>query len=152
MNQLPPVISDFSEPKKHLLWAVLFLVFVISAVVIGFKYWLSVPPKIVIEADAGFKKAKETINPEELRAWALGAINQRTNLKAIYNSMPPYVRTLYAEPPDISVDESSVSLGWGGGFFHWGIDVGSTNFVIFTNANIPWTVVEWVPGIYYGRE
>jgi hypothetical protein len=132
--------------------------------VVGFKYWLSIPPRIVVQADEGFKKAKTTIDPEKLRAWALAEIAklQPTNNdilgKVIPNSeIPGYIQNLYSEPPeDASVftgsSKSRVTICWGGGFFHWTIDIGTTNDIVTTGATNNFTTIEWVPGIYYSRE
>jgi hypothetical protein len=162
MNQEPPTISGASNSKKFFLWTILFLVGAIITGVAGFKYWLSIPPREVVEADAGFKKAEKTINPEQLRAWALDEIQKYsvTNGANLPNSeIPDYIQNLYSVPvedfsvfPKTSEREGSVTICWGGGFFHWMIDIGPTNDIETTGATNNFTIVEWVPGIYYSRE
>jgi predicted negative regulator of RcsB-dependent stress response len=76
MNEVPPINSGASESGKFRLWIILFVIVVIIAGISGFKYWISIPPREVVEADAGFKKAEKTINPEQLRAWALDEIQK----------------------------------------------------------------------------
>lgn len=110
--------------------------------------------KTIVEADAGFRRATNTINPEDLRAWALLLIQSNTSDKEATESLPDYIQNLYPEPPDVVVVETSVTLIWGGGFFHWGFFVGNTNETmpfISDNPQYPYNF-EWKPGIYYSRE
>jgi hypothetical protein len=158
MNEGPPIISGVSSSKTFFLWTILFLVGAIIAGVACFKYWLSIPPKEVVQADGGFKKAKATIDPEKLRAWALEEIQKysATNEPSIPNSeIPSYIQKLFREPPeDAGVvkngDQRFIEFIWGGPFFHWYIDIGSTNFAPPIDSKV--TTVKWVSGIYFGRE
>jgi hypothetical protein len=54
--------------------------------------------------------------------------------------------------PKTSKSEGSVIIYWGGGFFHWTIDIGPTNDAETTGSTNDYKTVEWVPGIYYSRE
>jgi hypothetical protein len=142
----------------------LFSAAIIIAGVVGFRYLLSIPPSSVVQADDGFKKANATIDPEKLRAWALEEIAKykpSTNDiagKDIPNSeLPDYIQTLYPYPAEnatVWIDENqpSVMITWGGGFFHWMIDIGPTNYTETTGSTGHFTTVEWVPGVYYRRE
>jgi len=110
--------------------------------------------KTIVEADAGFRRATNTINPEDLRAWALQLIQSKNSDKEAAATLPDYIQDLYPELPDVLVGESYVTLGWGGGFFHWGFHIGKTNATmpfISDNPQYPYNF-EWRPGIYYTRE
>ena len=118
---------------------------------------------VLHEADGGFKKAKSSVNPEQLRAWALSEISRHSETNTdgsghdISSEIPDYMQRLYPDlPEDATVypdhDQPYVDICWGGGFFHWTIDIGSTNFTETTGATNEYTTAEWVPGIYYSRE
>jgi hypothetical protein len=155
MSQAPPTNG---KSKKHLLVIVL-VVFVLVLTCLSPFGWIlfqihkGVKQSIVL-ADSGFRKATNTINPEDLRAWALKMAQEKASGNQTPESMPGYIRNLYSKPPDIEVEGSGVTLMWGGGFFHWGFYIGSTNEMmpfISENTEYPYNF-EWVPGIYYTRE
>jgi hypothetical protein len=88
------------------------------------------------------------------RSWALENIRKKATPREIVGTMPKYIRDLYKYPPDAFVDESTLFLMWGGGFFHWGFHIGDTNATlpfISNNQEYPYNF-EWWPGIYYTRE
>lgn len=121
----------------------------------AFSHWLSTPPKEVVEADAGFKRAKQIIDPEKLRAWALGEIAVPRGKRGPIE-VPDYVKNLYSEPPENAwvsdgKDGACVEIQWGGGFFSWGICIGPTNMRLPDNEG-DIVRAQWAPGIYYGRE
>ena len=151
---MSPTIPGARKPTNLFVWVVAFIVLIFFAYKIGsfFHNINLAADQALNEADGGFRKAKNTINPEQLRTWALESIERRTNLHEVYKSMPDNIRNLYEEPPDVSVNESCVVLMWGGGFFHWEIDIGPTNYTETTGVENIHTTVEWVPGIYYSRE
>jgi hypothetical protein len=155
MNEVPTMSNGASKSKWFFFWATLFSFGIIVAGIASFKYWLSIPPKFLAQADEGFKKAQKTIDPEMLRVWALENIHKNASRKEIASSMPEYLRTLYDEPPeDAWVDGSSMNLIWGGGFFHWGFYIGDTNETmpfVSNNSEYPYNF-EWKSGIYYTRE
>jgi hypothetical protein len=110
--------------------------------------------KSLADADAGFKKATNTLNPETLRAWALESIRTNATIKDVTNSMPKEIQSLYSEPPQIEIGASGMTLIWGGGFFHWVLYIGATNDTlphVSQNRQYPFNF-EWRPGIYYTRE
>jgi hypothetical protein len=110
--------------------------------------------KSLAEADAGFKKATNTLNPETLRTWALESIRTNATIQDVTNSMPREIQTLYREPPQIEIGRSGLTLSWGEGFFHWVFYIGATNDTlphISQNRQYPFNF-EWRPGIYYTRE
>jgi hypothetical protein len=110
--------------------------------------------KELLDADAGFKKATNTIDAEALRAWALESAQKRRTAQTVTNAMPKEILTLYSKPPDIEVYDSDVKLSWGGGFFSWFFIIGNTNDTLpfhSSNQEFPYNF-EWRPGIYYTRE
>jgi len=110
--------------------------------------------KSLVAADAGFKKATNTMDPEALRTWALESIRTNATIKDVTNSVPKQIQTLYSEPPQIEIDRSGITLSWGSGFFHWVFYIGATNDTlphISQNRQYPYNF-EWRPGIYYTRE
>ena len=121
--------------------------------------FLLMPGRAIREADQGFRKAKQTIDAEELRSWALETIKRwpSTNgSQVIANSeIPENIRALYSQSPGrVFVRSDAVEIDWGGALFHWGFEIGSTNFSRpFNSGNheCPYNF-EWKPGIYYSRE
>jgi hypothetical protein len=110
--------------------------------------------KSLTEADAGFKKATNTVDPEALRTWALESIRTNATIQDVTNSLPKDIQTLYSEPPQIEIGRSGLTLSWGNGFFHWVFYIGATNDTlphISQNRQYPFNF-EWRPGIYYTRE
>ena len=152
--------SDKLSKKKLVGRIITLLVLLFVFCAIGFYVWLGYQFKkgadaVLKEADDGFKKARVTIDPEKLRAWALEDISkkQNTNTNRSDSKIPIYIQNLYSDPPeDFTVNTNCVTIYWGGGFFHWMIDIGSTNFVEATGIHDISTTIEWVPGIYYSRE
>ena len=162
MNQVPTENGGTSKVTRRIpwIWILLFLVAAIIAGVSHFELWLSAPDSQVVEADLGFKKAKETINPEQLRAWALQEIEIKKHSVAnedgvipIPNSeIPSYINELFDEPPAVaSVTEyggqKCVFFNWGGPFFDWSIFIGSTN--LMPQYSSEETTTRWVPGIVF---
>jgi hypothetical protein len=139
--------------------AVFFIIF--TAIICLFLYFWFVPPKYLVDADEGFKKAKATIDPEPLRAWALDELKRRhqTNdfdFPTIPDvEIPKYIKNLYAYPPEQAfVEGDTIDIMWGGGFFHWTFRIGNTNCsepFLSQNSEYPYNF-EWTNGIYYTRE
>jgi hypothetical protein len=74
-------------------------IIVIIAAVFSLILWLwFTTPKIVAEADAGFKRAKQTIDPGQLRAWALESIKRWPSTNGAHaipeSEIPKYIRDL----------------------------------------------------------
>jgi hypothetical protein len=152
MNQVPPNKSGAQKVVK------IFTAVIILVIAVVFYWWFT-PPHFVVEADTGFKSAKQTIDPEQLRAWALESVKRWPDTNGMRpipaSEIPQYIRNLYAYPPeDASVTEDRVVVFWGGGFFHWVIEIGDTNFSKPFNSGNPEYPYnfEWVKGIYYSRE
>ena len=155
MTETPPPTSGVSEWWKGFGRTILVVGILLCAGAVGFKHWLLTPPKVVVAADAGFKTAKQTIDPEKFRAWALSEMTKHPGAGVIIPNaeLPDYIQNLYSEPPEeVSTMSGNIMITWGGGFFHWGFDIGPTNFTLTPNSDIPFAIAEWVPGIYYSRE
>jgi hypothetical protein len=133
-------------------------IIVIIAAVFSLILWLwFTTPKIVAEADAGFKRAKQTIDPGQLRAWALESSKRWPSTNGAHaipeSEIPKYIRDLYAYPPeDATVIGDTVTIFWGGGGFHWVIEIGPTNYVRLADDSPGYQTVEWTQGIYYSHE
>ena len=118
--------------------------------------------KKIYQADEGFKRAQRTIDPEELRKWAFQEIEKRgdtDNPDIPGSEIPSYIRNLYAGGPEDAKaladgDQSRVVIFWGGGFFHWVMEIGDTNYskpYVSENSEYPHNY-QWTNGIYYSRE
>lgn len=118
----------------------------------------------IYRADEGFKRARRTIDPEELRRWAFQEIKKREdadNPEIPGPEIPDYIRNLYPGGPEsaeaISGRDGSqprVVIFWGGGFFHWVIEIGNTNYFkpyVSENPEYPHNY-QWTNGIYYSHE
>jgi hypothetical protein len=152
MNVPPPI----EKRRSNRIWIIVVVALLLLAIPIGF--FASIPLMAVYKADSGFRKAKKTIDPEELRAWALEEIkkNGSANGFILNSEIPDKLRNLYDYTPSAGVvpktedHEACVMIMWGGGFFSWGFDIGSTNYVASTNFD--YTPFMWHPGIYYRHE
>jgi hypothetical protein len=160
MDAAPQEKLGASKCKSYLAKIILILVTVLFVLVIIIMASPFAGPYFAIyQADEGFKRAKKTIDPEPLRAWALGKIQSHggTNgsLKISNSEIPSAIRNLYSYPPEGAfVNDNAVIVIWGGGFFGWNIQIGDTNFSLpfkSDNSECPYNF-EWVKGIYYTRE
>jgi len=154
MNQAPPIIKRQSKKNKNWVVGVFLVVLFICMLLAGLLFYQSQLElrRSVVEADSGFTKATNSINPEELRAWALKNIQNKATEKELYDSMPEYIRTLYRNPPRVLILDESVSFLWGGpGFSYWTIHVGPTNSMTRTGVIEGRKTIEWVPGIFYNN-
>jgi hypothetical protein len=164
MNEVPPTNIGASTTRKFFPWTSMVTAAFLCALVLFLGYFLSIPLQIVRDADAGFRKAKKTIQPEQLRSWALESIRSYTGTNGYsqeipISEIPPSIKTLYSiasekawATPKSADSEAFVLIYWGGGFFHWGFYIGSTNFTVSTNLEMDHQIAEWVPGIYYMHE
>jgi hypothetical protein len=105
-------------------------------------------------------EVKAIIDPQELQKWAvinLGKINsgsQEISLKDV----PESIRNLKSNGSPLeyataeigtSPKDRYIALMWGGGFGHWGIDVGAATFEQPADDNF---YIKWAPGIYFWYE
>jgi len=108
---------------------------------------------------------KKAVDPTELQQWAVRVLQETSQSESRMvkkEDIPSSVRNLKtnglhfemvtcdSDAPAPS-SERSICIWWGGGFFHWGIRVGSPTFKI-TPTSTSTTYVEWRPGIYFWRE
>lgn len=158
--------QETQGPKKRprsLFRALLFWTVLLGGLfMVFFGPFLSQVVTSIYRADEGFKRAQRTINPEELRNWALQAIKNHSganNPEIKRSEIPSYVRNLYPEQPEYAVAISGdwrqphVAIMWGGGFFAWGIEIGDTNFsesYVSENPERP-HYYQWTNGIYFAR-
>ena len=116
----------------------------------------------IYRADEGFRRAQRTINPEELRKWAFQEIKKRggtENDDIPRSEFPDYIQKLYPGGPESASaladgDQSRVVIFWGGGFFHWVMEIGDTNYskpFDSENPEYPHNY-QWTNGIYYSHE
>ena len=162
VNEVPPTNSGTSKTKRPFPWTWIILALVLSAPILLVGSFLAGPLMIIHEADAGFRKAKKTIDPERLRSWALDSIKWHSGTNGFSENLPiskipDYITNLYSIPPEdawitpkTADHEASVGIIWGGGFFHWGLFVGPTNYLMYPDGNHQ--IAEWVSGIYYMHE
>jgi hypothetical protein len=156
-----------SRTWKVLIISAITVVSIAILVPVGFVLYIGITISIeeshlVNTADAGFTKAKQTIDPEQLRAWAMKetsryATSYLTNSQwqIPESEFPKYLRDLYTDPIEDAFivkqgNETYVQVYWGGAWFHWMFYIGSTNLTAPNDPEIK--TAEWVPGIYYGRE
>jgi hypothetical protein len=97
-------------------------------------------------------RVKTRTTPQELQRWAASVL--KTHKDDVESpiphlspgEIPDFIRKL--DPPDaprVLVGQDSLTIGWGGGFGHWGLFVGTTNSPLPDNPNIYW--IEWAPGV-----
>jgi hypothetical protein len=181
MNQELPTNAGVSKRTKKIILGIVITVICVPIFTVLFfvvLFFLS-PYLDTHAADAGFRKAKKTIDPEELRLWALEEISKNPTNHGIFppqilnSEIPSYMQKLYSERVEDAViwkhagntnftlltlhsnsvekiGQTNVTIFWGGPFFHWMFEIGSTNFVPPKDSQV--TTVEWVPGVYYCRE
>jgi|SRR5271170_1304510 len=107
MNEVPPIVPGASKNRKRFPWiwiaiSIVIFFFAIAAIFLGFIIWHSWPD--AKSADAGFKKARKTIDPELLRAWAMGEVPKYLPTNSFFapkipdSEIPAYLEKLYSEP------------------------------------------------------
>ena len=163
MNEVPPINAGASKTGRRFPWTWIILAAVLFIPVIFIGSIAAMPFIAIHKADEGFRKAKRTIDSDQLRSWALEEIKNLSgtngfSTKIPQSEIPDYIKNLYSIPPEdawvnpkTSESAACVMIMWGGGFFHWGFDIGSTNFVSSANPEYPKAFM-WCPGIYYRRE
>jgi hypothetical protein len=118
--------------------------------------WLESKISPAYNANECERNIRARINPDTLRSWALQYIQKEaTNalvrdhslreLGTIWDKGPPWAGVFHDEGV-----EPYVEVGWGGGGIgHWGLWVGSTNFILPENYHFETTRHLWKPGIYF---
>ena len=103
------------------------------------------------------KRIRREVNPAALQTWATNLLYTHSVSNAADTSLrssmfPPEVQRLNSRllfgfvMPDASEEQAHVRVIWGSGMRgHWGLRVGTTNFVDYGSEM-------WQPGIYFWRE
>jgi hypothetical protein len=146
---------------------VLALIAVLCASVLFIGYFFLPPFLVIHNADAGFGRAKRTVDPELLRVWAFQEIlkypvtNKAWGAREIPKSeIPSQIQTLYSISPSYAVvrsesnSEPYVQIYWSGASdrFRWWFTIGSTNFLTSPDGSGYYQKAVWVKGVYYNRE
>jgi hypothetical protein len=160
VNEAPPIDSRASLIKKICFSIAVILVALLVIFVLSPTGMIMVSAYMTIfHADEGFKRAQRTINPEELRSWALQTFKEHSgtnNPEIPIAEIPSSIRNLYSGGPEDAVisQNGGVIIFWGGGFFHWVLEIGDTNFSEpFNSGNEEYPYnFKWTNGIYYSRE
>ena len=108
---------------------------------------------------------KAVIEPQALQKWAVETLNKTEEsslnipLKDIpLGEVPLPIRNLRSDGSPLqyalrltgaSPKDTYISLFWGSGFAHWGIDVGSVSFERPDGNDF---YIEWAPGIYFWHQ
>jgi len=163
MNEAPTTKYGSSKIKKLFCWVLLGIIAVLIAIPVCLIGCFFIGPfEAVNQADAGFRRAKKHIDPEQVRAWAFATVKSHNGTNGyihhVENSeIPDYLVNLYSIPPEMAwvspnATDQDVLVGivWGGGFFHWGFYIGTTNYVKEPTGDH--VIAEWTNGIYYAHE
>jgi hypothetical protein len=129
----------------------LILVAVLAIYVAGCK------PGHVRRTEEFATRVRSVVNPGDLQAWATNLIAKtpfqgHDSLEIKPTDVPRSVYAIYGEDPEMVFLQHSdtgdyVEIWFGGGFGHWGIDVGPSSFKGIENPKFH--VVPWKPGIYF---
>jgi hypothetical protein len=109
------------------------------------------------------EKVKRVANPDELQAWATNLIattrsaDGGTEAGVIRSNVPAWVGTVEEDDPgDVRIvgltngggnPDACVEIIYGGGFGHYGIDIGYPTLIASSNEN--YYVLPWKPGIHF---
>jgi len=149
---------NLAAAKTQFNWRRIGWVAAIAIGIIGLALYFNPLALIHRRSHRFFTKVEQSINPEELRSWAAELVNKQAfGTKPKVSELPSNLLKLSAQPPSVSIcstnarsDQPYLMLIYGGGFYHWGIDIGPTNFV---RANDPaFTTIKWASGIYFRHE
>jgi hypothetical protein len=167
MGKTPSSLTGIS--KLATIWAAGILL-VGLLVFSGFHVWnKNYPARYALAADKAYLMATQTIDSEQLRAWALRSIskypvtNKSMGSRGIPKSeIPEKILRLWPTEPYAYVDqqetnsEKNVGIIWNGGQpnCNWWLTIGSINFLQFSNAEVSYSYFQkavWAPGIFYNR-
>ena len=104
---------------------------------------------------------KQVIDPSELQKWAVITLSKANSdsSELPLQEVPEPLRNLRSDGCQIeyafyaiatSPKDSYIVLMWGGGFGHWGIDVGDPSFDEPEDNNAFY--IKWAPGVYFWEE
>jgi hypothetical protein len=158
MSEAPPKTVDVSRRKgrsarRYVIVILLLLVLLPIGLFVAAPFWRA------YQADAGFKKAKKTIDPKQLLDWEQKIVtkypftNQTDDMLVIPRTeIPEQLQKLYARTtPTVVIFRNDnelpyVRVIWGGGFFGWHISIGRTNTLTTNDFGY------WTQGVYYNRQ
>lgn len=94
-------------------------------------------------------RVRGKINPAVLRAWAVQVISNKSPGFRAHDMLTNAPRYLVepCQPMAVFPDRESVEVCYGGGFYHWGLAVGDTNFLPEPSHSRYFEKL--APGIYY---
>jgi hypothetical protein len=104
-------------------------------------------------------KIRHEVNPTNLQSWAEGVLRQyaasnATDVTYEVRALPDYIERLSSRHhfsmvnPGPSAQGAFIRIIWGSGMRgHWGLHVGSTNFVDSSRSSELWR-----PGLYFWRD
>jgi len=115
------------------------------------NYFRSIQPLAFKLADKLLAHLQKSVDPNEVQQWAVGMIQTNASGRRLaINELPD---TLKKTQPSIaeliignSESNSSVVVIWGGGFGHWGLAAGNTNYQL-NNLAVAYSN-KWVDGLY----
>ena len=146
-------LTTKGKKKKYFFWGFFLLVGCALTVLFVILYF---SPRA--HAHRIFKRVQTTIDPERLRTWAEQEAKHPERSPLSAEDIPEGLAKLEAYPPTVNIgsaqnsrDKPFVVLMWGGGFFHWGMFIGSTNYLLEPNPQA-FHDVKWVDGIYFRHE
>ena len=90
-------------------------------------------------------RVRQSVNPDQLQEWAVNFL--QTDSSSDIHVFPAYIESLSGRHHwGVVCPRTYVSIFWGGGLGgHWGLHIGSTNFVESGHKI-------WRPGIYFWRD
>ena len=167
MRKTPP--SLFGVSKSKTIWLVSFFLVALLALAGLYAWHKNQPVRYARSADKAYSKATQTIDPEQLRAWALQSIfkypitNKNLEKRGIPKSeIPSQILHLWPTEPYAFVErqetnnEMNVVIIWDNAQqrYNWWLIIGSTNFLQFSNSEVSYSSFQkatWAPGIFYNR-
>jgi hypothetical protein len=162
-------LGSIGVSKSKTIWLVSFLLVALFVLAGLFAWHKDQPARYARAADKAYLKATQTIDPEQLRAWALQSIskypitNKNLGSRGIPTSeIPSQILHLWPTEPYAFVQqqetnhEVNVGIIWDNAQwrYNWWLMIGSTNFLQFSNAEVSHSSFQkatWAPGIYYNR-
>jgi hypothetical protein len=140
------------------------VLFIISLCVLFAMFIHSWKPIYVTRTPLFAADVKKAISSEDLQKWAIEMVKQvnaKTNsdVEIQRELVPMPIRELNSQGspfqwatfhPADEGKEPYLTLWWGGGFGHWGVDVGSESFRISEDDDN--YVIEWKPGVYFWHQ
>ena len=129
-------------------------VFILVVAICAHRFWASLH-----QDDIWKKKVKRQIDIEEVRNWALRAMqfyspsNAGGNFQSLLTNAPQALLENYRHRPQVILEANEagngccVRLRYGGGMYDWGLTIGASD--LSTNYVLGKRIEQWAPGIYY---